>query len=401
MAEIKIIKRKKGDYYQFYGSLYGDRFYVTLGYAKRKVANKCLELVDCLESEQLHNQLSLKTKDLLSEVAQHEPKFIKRLVKAGLCRNDESRMTVSDLFDLHMNTPGVADNKPRTRNTIRNDQKHFLMWLKSKGAESNAIADLTKQDVREWIEWLKVPVEMKYTDEKGVEQTYKKKAFAKSTIGNTLKNNRSPFLYAKSEGWISSSPIPSAGKEFPRVKTKEKQQIQNEIVTKEFVDKVLGLDWQFEWEVLVNIVRYHGFRIGSILILRWSDIDLDAGIFRVVRVKDEGNGRDREQMTTLNDVPIAPELLPLLIKAQKLAGKNVEHVLNNILKLDEKPEFAIYNDADKVVVKGRYDTTASTTYKKKLIAAGLPVYPQPFHALRDFRCNELEKLGFSQNKSAT
>ena len=91
--------------------------------------------------------------------------------------------------------------------------------------------------------------------------------------------------------------------------------------------------------------------------------------------------------------PLYPELRPILEEARTLAGDDVVHVFNHILKLKDKPEFEITNEKGDVIRKGRYETNARGFITKAIKCAGLDPWPQPWHAIRDFRINELARDG--------
>jgi hypothetical protein len=106
--------------------------------------------------------------------------------------------------------------------------------------------------------------------------------------------------------------------------------------------------------------------------------------------------------------PLWPQLRPALWEAFKReTDRALEHgvdmrknVINDTLGLGGKPEFPTYQESDfrvEKVVDGRYDesSAAGKRLKDELVANGMEVYPQPCHGLRDYRANELGRLGYT------
>ena len=91
-------------------------------------------------------------------------------------------------------------------------------------------------------------------------------------------------------------------------------------------------------------------------------------------------------------VPIWPELKPILTKAHQIKDKKDKFVLNNILKLNEKPEFDTVNQLGEVIRRGRYSTNAYQGLKQIMKRAGLSVWPKLWHSMRDFRINEVASM---------
>ena len=115
-----------------------------------------------------------------------------------------------------------------------------------------------------------------------------------------------------------------------------------------------------------------------------------------LREKDtEESGVNRDEMPT-RVMPMWAELRPLLKKAKALAASDDVYLFNNILKLREKPEFEIVDATGAVLRRGRYETNANSRITKAIRRAGLTVWPQAWHGIRDYRINELTRLGFRE-----
>ena len=67
------------------------------------------------------------------------------------------------------------------------------------------------------------------------------------------------------------------------------------------------------WRALYALAVYSYCRSGELAALRWGDVDLEAGIFRVQRARDKvTKGTKRTKGGLARSVPIEPALLPLL-----------------------------------------------------------------------------------------
>ena len=173
-------------------------------------------------------------------------------------------------------------------------------------------------------------------------------------------------------------------------KSKVCEDEQRRFVTKENLDFLLSQDMHFEWRVLLHIVRYTGCRIGEALILRWSDVNFDGDDPTITfRSKDTTASQSRNEMPE-RVTPLWSELLPILQQAYDVREPNDEYVLNEILNLREKPEYERTNDKGEQVRSGRYETNAFRGLRRIIKRNGLPVWPKLWHAIRDYRINEVE-----------
>ena len=145
---------------------------------------------------------------------------------------------------------------------------------------------------------------------------------------------------------------------------------------------------------MLNVVRWTGCRIGEALILRWADVSFDEDDPRIeLREKDTAHsGTDRSKNPT-RTVPLFTELRPVLEQARELAGDD-EYFFNELGDLRQKPDFELTDENGQRVREGRYETNVGAHLTRAIRRAGLEVWPQPWHAIRDFRLNELSRLGY-------
>lgn len=94
-------------------------------------------------------------------------------------------------------------------------------------------------------------------------------------------------------------------------------------VTREEIQRVLGVTSDAEWRLLIALARYGGLRVPSEpLRLTWGDIDLERGRMRVESPKTERHEGHAERV-----VPLFPELRPFLDEAWRQAHERAGFVI--------------------------------------------------------------------------
>ena len=377
MAELTYQKKKNGDYARIRVLIEGKPKWINIGYSESKIDRKrdsrLLQLVDDLETlKAAGSRIDSNLKKELATLEEKNPTFVERLKNAGLLTETRSRMTVKELFDGHYQSK-LGVNKDRSCRNYRQAQKVFEEYV---GA-STLIADVTVGDVKNFIGEMK------------------RKGRENSTIGNYLKRARQAFQDAVDHEWIEKNPIQYRTGDFPTVKTESKQDAQKKLITPETIRHLMDEPHKFEFKLLLYIVRWTGCRIGEALILRWRDISFGQEDPTIeMREKDTiGSGVDRSKNPT-RIVPLFAELRPILDEARELADDDEEFVLNDIAGLRDKPEFELCGPDGKKIRSGRYETNVSGHLRRAIRKAGLKEWPQPWHGIRDFRLNELVRLGY-------
>ncbi len=220
-----------------------------------------------------------------------------------------------------------------------------------------------------------------------------------STIGNYLKRTRSAFAYAVEKEWIAeeSDPVRRIEIQDRQIQTSKKKK-QEQLLTEETLSHLLSQSHDFEFGLLLNLVRWTGCRIGEALILRWDDLSFSEDDPTItLREKDtEESGVNSDEMPT-RVMPMWAELRPLLKKAKALAASDEIYVFNNILKLKEKPEFEIVTQDWCSAATRTVRNNANSRITKAIRRAGLTVWLQAWHGIRDYRINELTRLGFRRS----
>jgi len=376
MAQLTYHDKAKGRYARLAVQVNGKRCYINIGYSStqkdQKRDHRYLELVDDLETVKASGlRIDAKTKRELAILQEKNPQFVQRLLKAGLLKETGSRRTVKQLFDEHFQSK-LGVNKDRSCRNYRQAQKVFEDYV---GGET-LIADVTVGDVENFISEMR------------------REGRESSTIGNYLKRTRHAFQYAVDHEWIEKNPIQYSGKDFKIVKTTSKQKIQEKLVTQAAIGRLMDEPNAFEFKLLLSLVRWTGCRIGEALILRWSDVSFDEDDPCIeLREKDTAHsGTDRSKNPT-RTVPLFAELRPLLEQARELAGDD-EYVFNELGGLQQKPDFELTDANGQRIREGRYETNVGGHLTRAIRKAGLEVWPQPWHAIRDFRLNELSRLGY-------
>ena len=89
-------------------------------------------------------------------------------------------------------------------------------------------------------------------------------------------------------------------------------------------------------------------------------------------------------------MPLWSPLIECLERLQDHRGGET-HLLNAIGELSNKPEFDPTDSNGRALLAGPWSTNMETTFKKILVRNDVTPWPQPFHALRSFRINEMER----------
>ena len=383
MARLKYEKRtragKKYDYARLLVCIDGKEKPITIGESSnqrhkdrdssyRKTVSE-LEVMKA-SGEKLDAEMRLK----LGKIKEADAKFYKRLKDAGLFTQTNRDMTIKELFDRHSDSIRKVD-KDRTLRNYRQAQQVFEDYV---GSEAK-IRSITEGDWNDFVNHCK-------RDEEGNQRK------AESTIRNYGKRTRSAFAYAVKKGWLSENPIPVPPKSKGTSKSKEKVKIQQEWFDNGNLEHLLSQKHTFEFELLLQIIRWTGCRIAEALILRWEDVSFDSCDPTIsFRSKDTEHHYERDLMP-VRVSPLWDELRPYLEKAKSL-NPDEKYVLNNILGLRDKPEFEQTNGKGDVIRRGRYETNANSALTKAIHRAGLSSKHIGWHSIRDYRINELDRAG--------
>ncbi|MDB4807445.1 phage integrase SAM-like domain-containing protein [bacterium] len=369
---LKPEKRNRGLYRRCSVKVYGETQKVNLGYITAKAASFAFGVIEDLES------LKMVDGNIAPELAQKikrlDPDLQSQLLRVGLVRKLERPKTLEQLFDAcyEMSLKTINHGSARNyRSTQRQIEKYF--------GSDRRIDTITQGCVKEFI-------------------AAKNETSERSTIGNYLKRGAEAFSFAVQKKWISDNPFQNLPerKQYPIELSAEKKRTQEELVTDEVVAKLLACRKSLrseqenrEWNTLVAILRWTGCRIAEALILRWEDIDFELKEIRL-RGKRAANQRAASESMRVRMMPLWPQLVDVLSDLRDNSDGS-PHLLNEIGGLASKPEFDSTDSSGRVIRAGRWSTNLATTFKKILKRNGITPWPQPFHALRSFRINEMER----------
>jgi integrase len=311
---------------------------------------------------------------LAEKIQRLSPKLQERLVGAGLVRRVEKTRTLKELFDEYCGMKLRTVNPRSVRNyrsTLRQIEKHL--------GQDRQIDTITQGCVTEFI----------------AEVAGK----SNSTIGNYLKRGAEAFKFAVQKKWITENPFQNLDerKKYPIKLDQQKKQKQVELLTDESLTTLLTCHKTSrsdaenrEWNALVAILRWSGCRIAEALILRWVDVGFDKDEIRL-RGKRTGGSRASVDTMTERVMPLWAPLVPVLTELKAHASEGTSHLFNHIGGLGEKPEFDLTKPDGTVIRSGRWSTNLATTFKKILRRNKITPWPQPFHGIRRFRINEMER----------
>jgi len=144
----------------------------------------------------------------------------------------------------------------------------------------------------------------------------------------------------------------------------QKNKKRQRFIPRELIDRALDKAPDMEWKLIISFARYGGLRVPSeILALRWSHIDWIEGKIKITASKTEHHVGKEER-----DIPLFPELEPLLLEAKQLAR----------------------SEDDFVITKTRNATVnLRSRFLDILSAAGVEPWPKLFQNLRSTRQTEL------------
>lgn len=371
MATINTEKKHGKTYCRLWFKANGKRHPIALGYAANKKQlrsyDKIEELVTEIEIYKKTNQsLPPDVQEKLNNLAARNPRLLKKMQEKGFVFTTRERITLRELSDRWIALK-LQLGKARTARNYKQAFSAFVCWA----GENTLVTDITEGDVEEFV-------------------AHCMEKQSATTIGNYLKRTKAAFKYAVQKKWVDENPIQYESSKYKMKKSKVCEDQQRRLVTKENLELLLAQEMHFEWKVLLHIVRYSGCRISEALILRWSDVNFDGDDPTITfRSKDTTGAKSRAEMPE-RITPLWPELRTILKQAYDASESHDEYVLNEILHLREKPEFEITNDKGEQIRSGRYETNSYRGLRRIIKRNGLPVWPKLWHAIRDFRINEVE-----------
>ena len=363
MATAHNEKRNGKTYRRIAVNVYGQVKRINCGILPQKAFNVILGLVDEIEGlKAVGGQIDETLKTRLEKIT---PKIKEQLTRVGLLRQPKSIPRFSEFAAEFVSQKLAArEIKPRTARAYRGIIKVFV----------ECVGDLKVNEItEETINTFKAE---------------RSKNAASSTVGTDLKRVKGVIRHAIKKKWLADDPF--ADVIIPaQILEPEKVDAQDALLDAQALDHLMDSSPNLEWRILISIIRWTGCRLAEALILRWDDILWDTDEIKMRSPKTVKNKK------SVRIMPLWQHLKHDLNVLWDATPDGTGHILNGILNLSEKPEFEISDPVTgEVIREGRYETNAQTTFKKIIERAGLEVWPQPFHAIRGFRRNELERSDY-------
>lgn len=157
--------------------------------------------------------------------------------------------------------------------------------------------------------------------------------YSDSTIKKFLEQFRQAFNYAENKGYITKNPMV----DFIKPKSKKKTKIVRALTTEEesqFVEYLLNQDLKScPYKNVFLIQLFMGLRIGEVLALKKSDIDLVHNILSVERTLTTGEnakpvmGNTTKTYAGIREIPIPLAIKPYLIEQIEESYSHPDHLL--------------------------------------------------------------------------
>jgi len=188
---------------------------------------------------------------------------------------------------------------------------------------------------------------------------------ASFTILKRLQFARMIFRAAIRDRLITENP-------FAEVSIKAGMEDRRRFIGHDQIDRILAV-CPPDWRTIIALARYGGLRCPSeVLSLRWIDIHWDTERITVRSPKTEHHIGKASR-----EIPLFPELKPILAEAQELAERGAEYVVGGN-----------YRDACQSPIGWR-NINLRTQFLRILNRAGIDPWPRLFHNLRSSRQTEL------------
>lgn len=339
-----------------------------------------------------------KTKDFKSEEEGKE--FLKNMMyqKQNPLYIEHNGIPIVELMksNLHLkyDTNLISDSQyVRVTETIKSIEKSSIAFEK--------IDEISSDDIQDFLN--------------------SKKSISNSSINKIFDQFKQAYNYAINQGYISKNPMvnvikPKSDKETKKVRAltvKEQQQFTDWLIKQNVKN--------FPYKNIYLIQMYVGLRIGEVLALQTSDINLRLKKINVNKTLTKNlkgkvvMGKTTKTYSGLRNVPIPYSLYPYILEQIEIAKKNRDNPENLLFKPEEKQYTSLrdVNDVLKTVLKytlGITDITTHSlrhTYGTRCIEAGMqPVVLQRLmghkdisvtlntytDVLNEFKNEEIEKV---------
>ncbi|WP_391529985.1 tyrosine-type recombinase/integrase [Bremerella volcania] len=305
----------------------------SLGRISERDANEIKGHVDHLTDAAKYNTTPpAKTLDWLETEATND--LVNFLARWGFCSPRE-RSTLDEFISNY-----IKSRQDASANTIRNfenSRKKLVDYFQA----DRQLDQINNGDANEW------------------RQSLVNQGLSDATISKAVKHAKQFFRLAKDKGLVRCNP-------FHHLRAGgEENASRKRFVKRTTVDLAIENAPDIQWKLIIALARYGGLRCPSeILELKWSDIDWENRRIMVSSPKTKRQGKP------FREIPLFPELRPLLEHATHLA-----------------PESATF-----VITKYRQrNSNLRSQFKRILKRAGIGPWERLFQNLRASRQTELAK----------
>jgi integrase len=225
-------------------------------------------------------------------------------------RRKRSAATLADARLLKSSlTADVARGEYREQSRVRFDE-YAAEWVRTfQGRTARGIRPLTLRDYARDLEAHVIPglgrlrvAEITHRDIKRLVADLTEAGYAPSTIRNVIAPTRALFATAMEDGLVRVNPctgIRISGRTAPGDHARS-------LTEDELAGMIAAADP--EWRLLVRFLAETGLRIGELIALLWSDVDLEARRVRVKRRMLEGTIDLPKSHYGIRTVPLARQM---------------------------------------------------------------------------------------------
>lgn len=230
--------------------------------------------------------------------------------EAGI--EDSSHITWPDLCDRWLNDYASIQHKKSTYHSEKTKVENRIKLIWKKQARK-----ITRRDVQAWIN--------RISEEKPHNRS--EEALSGKTVQNYYGIVRQIFEWAVKKEYLASTPCQYI--DLPKVRKKEAAYLDIDTFTKAL--KLVQME-PLHYQAAFYLAVFGGFRKGELLGLKWDDVDLDTGAYRI-RANRLYDYESKERGATYEDTPktenssrrgVLPEMAVDILKTLKASQSENE-----------------------------------------------------------------------------
>jgi integrase len=347
-----ILRRKTGSVAVQFVDVNGNRRTLALGAnPPERFVNRAAEVVDDLVAAA--NYGTPVDADVLSWLDGLKDDQHARFAAAGLVHSREKqsakRVTVAEFADQYV--ARRSDLRPASLMVLRHVARNLSDFFGGK-----AMVDVTRGDGDDFARWL-------LKDGRSASQVENKgTSLGGATCGKRIQHASTIFNDAVRRGVIPSNPLSDVRRPAA---TNDERKVY---VPAETIERLIELDPNPEWRLLLALARYLGLRTPSEpFSLTWDCVDWEKRRIRINSPKTERSGKPYRL------APILPEVMPHLEAVYAAAPEGAVYILDRLRN----------RDSMKAAEQGYWaNFNLRTALLRKMTKAGIPPWPKLWHALR-------------------